>query len=328
MHDQERHILGIDISKQHFDVALLLPLGKRKNKKFSNNSKGFEQLAAWLASHGVESLHACLEATNTYGHPLGEFLYDRGFDVSLVNPARIKGFAQGELLRTKTDKQDASLIARFCQAMSPSLWVPEPRPVRELKALVRRLDALIEMHQQEVNRLDVADEVVRDDIEDHIRLLNGRIEELREAIGKHIDDDPGLRSQRELLLSIPGIGEKTVASVLSYFATIDRFASARKLASFCGVAPREVQSGTSIKRYGRMSKVGPAALRKALFFPAMVGLRHNPLLKEMARRLEAAGKPKMVIIGAAMRKMIHLIYGVLKNRTPFNEKLAQKPLAC
>ncbi len=328
MHDQERHILGIDISKQHFDVALLLPSGKRKNKKFSNNTKGFEQLAAWLNSHGVESLHACLEATNTYGHPLGEFLYDRGFDVSLVNPARIKGFAQGELLRTKTDKQDASLIARFCQAMSPSLWVPEPRSVRDLKALVRRLDALIEMHQQEVNRLDVADEVVKGDIEEHIQLLKSRMEELREAIRKHIDDDPDLRSQRELLLSIPGIGEKTVASILSYFATIDRFASARKLASFCGVAPREVQSGTSIKRYGRMSKVGPAALRKALFFPAMVGLRHNPLLKEMARRLEAAGKPKMVIIGAAMRKMIHLIYGVLKNKTPFNENFVQKPLAC
>jgi len=328
MQNPERFFLGIDISKKHFDAALLLPSGKRKNKKFTNNPKGFEQLATWLLAHGVDSMHACLEATNNYGHPLAEFLYDRGHDVSLVNPARIKGFAQGELLRTKTDKQDASLIARFCQAMSPSLWQPEPRQVRELKALVRRLDALIEMRQQEVNRLDVADEIVRAGIEDHIRLLDQRIEELRQAIRKHIDDDPDLRSQKELLLSIPGIGEKTVASLLSYFAVIERFSSARKLASFCGVAPREVQSGTSINRYGRMSKVGPAALRKALFFPAMVALKHNPVLMDLASRLEAAGKPKMVIIGAAMRKLIHIIYGVLKNRTPFDQNFGRESVVC
>lgn len=324
---QQYYFLGVDISKKHFDAALLLPSGKRKNKKFTNNIAGFQQLVAWLDSHGTQSLHACLEATNTYGHSLAEFLYDQGFDVSLVNPARIKGFSQSELLRTKTDKQDASLIARFCQAMSPALWVPEPRKVRELKALVRRLDALIEMHQQEVNRLDVAEEVVQDDIQDHITLLSRRIEELRKSIRQHIDDDPDLREQRELLLSIPGIGEKTVASILSYFASIERFSSARKLASFCGVAPREIQSGTSINRYGRMSKVGPASLRKALFFPAMVALQHNPALKQFGCRLRAAGKPKMVIIGAAMRKLIHLIYGVLKNRTPFDPNFVQKPLA-
>ena len=104
--------------------------------------------------------------------------------------------------------------------MSPALWQPEPRQVRQLKALVRRLDALIEMHQQEVNRLDVADDVVRDDIEAHIRLLEERIAQLRQAIRRHIDEDPGLRSQKDLLLSIPGVGEKTVASILSYFATI------------------------------------------------------------------------------------------------------------
>lgn len=119
MQDQSIYILGIDISRKHFDAALLRPSGRRKNKKFPNTSQGFEQLANWLAAHHVESMHACLEATNTYGHPLAEFLYDRGFQVSLVNPARISGFARGELLRTKTDKQDAPLIARFCQAMSP-----------------------------------------------------------------------------------------------------------------------------------------------------------------------------------------------------------------
>lgn len=328
MQNKQRYILGIDISKNHFDAALLLPTGKRKNKKFRNQPSGFEELHAWLSTCQAEPLHACMEATNTYGHRLAEFLYDGGFDVSMVNPARIKGYAQGELLRTKTDKQDAALIARFCQALSPSLWIPEPRNVRELKALVRRLDALLEMRQQEVNRLEVADPIVHPDIEAHIAVLTTRITQLRDAIREHIDNDPGLREQKELLLSIPGIGEKTVATVLSYFAAIERFSSAKQLASFCGVAPREIQSGTSINRYGRMSKVGPAQLRKALFFPAMVALKHNPLLLAMRDRLLAGGKPKMVIIGAAMRKLIHLIYGVLTTKSPFDPNRIQKSLAC
>lgn len=317
MNNQEKVILGIDISKKKFDVALLLADGKRKNKKFSNDRDGFNDLQVWLEQFEFSSLHACLEATNMYGHALAEFLFDCGYSVSMVNPARIKGFALGELLRTKTDKQDASLIARFCQKMTPSLWTPEPRNVRELKALVRRLDALIEMQQQEVNRLDVADEVIKAEISGHIDVLDERIRRVREQIQKHIDDDSGLREQRELLLSIPGVGEKTVATLLSYFAEISRFSSAKQLAAFIGVTPREVQSGTSINRYGRMSKVGPAALRKALFFPAMVAIRHNPAVQAFSHRLSEAGKCKMVIIGAAMRKLVHIIYGVLKNRTPF-----------
>lgn len=143
------------------------------------------------------------------------------------------------------------------------------------------------MRQQEVNRLDVADEVVRADIEGHVQLLDKRIKALRQSIREHIDGVPDLRSQKDLLLSIPGIGEKTVAAILSYFAAIERFTSAKKLASFCGVAPREIQSGSSINCYGRMSKVGPAA----------------------------------------MRKLIHLIYGVLKHRTPFDQEMGQKLLA-
>lgn len=322
MTKQDGFILGIDISKKHFDVALLLIDGKRKNKKFANNNDGFEQLQQWLIRFKAASLHACMEATNIYGHQLAEYLFDHGYKVSMVNPARVKGFAKSELLRTKTDKQDASLIARFCQALSPSLWRPEALNIRELKALVRRLDALIEMRQQEVNRLDVAEALIKPDILAHIEQLDERIKETRAQIKKHIDDDPALRQQRDLLLTIPGIGEKTVATLLSYFADIDKFSSAKQLAAFAGLTPRIIESGTSIHGHGSMSKIGPARLRKALFFPAMVALRHNPVLQEFNKRLTAAGKCKMVILGAAMRKLIHIIFGVLKHRTPFDPKIS------
>lgn len=318
MKNDDQFVLGIDISKKHFDVALLLPSGKRKNKKFPNTKGGFKSLLSWIDSFDVSHLHACMEATNNYGHPLAEFLYDSGFNVSMVNPVQVKGFAQSEMLRTKTDKQDASLIARFCKLMKPAYWEPEPKNVRELKALVRRVDALIEMKQQEVNRLAVADPIVAEDIQRHVELIASRIEELRSIIRKKIDNDPDLREQRDLLLTISGIGEKTVATLLAYFASVARFKSAKHLASYCGVAPTEYSSGTSVRRRGKMSKMGQAQLRKALFMPAMVALKYNPVLMELNRRLTAAGKPKMLIIGAAMRKLTHIIYGVLKNKTPFS----------
>ncbi len=260
-----------------------------------------------------------MEATNVYGNALAESLYDQNHKISVVNPARIKGFAQSEMLRTKNDKQDAALIARFCESLSPDLWQPEPLSTRQLKAMVRRLDMLIEMKQQEVNRLDVSDEVVQYDIRQHIKELEQRIKKIRAQIEDHINRDLDLKRKKELLLSIPGIGEKTMATVLPYFSATHNFDSAKKLASFCGVAPREYQSGTSINGRGAMSKIGSAHLRKSLFLPAMVALKYNPALKGLKERLSEKGKPKMVIIGAAMRKLIHIIYGVLKSNEPFDE---------
>lgn len=135
-------ILGIDMAKQKFDVALLVN-GKIKHKTLKNNKEGFEMLSQWLQKQGVEHIHACLEATGTYGDNLAAFLHDAVHTVSMVNPARIKGFAQSELIRTKTDKVDAGLIARFCLAMRPEAWMP-PRPeIRNLQAIVRWVDALI-----------------------------------------------------------------------------------------------------------------------------------------------------------------------------------------
>ena len=321
-HSTQHFILGIDISKARFDVALLKPDGKYKTKAFSNQPKGFAELLSWLAGHRVESVHACLEATNVYGEALATALYDHAHQVSVVNPLKIKGFAQSELSRTKTDQQDAKLIARFCQAMRPALWEPEPLKVRALKAMVKRLDALVTMHQQELNRQAVADRAVQGGLEDHIVYLEQQMARLRAQIDQHIDDDPDLKQQKKQLLSIPGIGPTSSSYLLAHFSTIKAFGSAKQMASFCGVAPAQRQSGSSLKGQAHLSKVGPPGLRKALFFPAMVALRYNPVLIALNERLTERGKPKMVIIGAAMRKLVHIIYGVLKNNTLFDPTLA------
>jgi transposase len=160
-----------------------------------------------------------MESTGIYGEELSEYLYDQGFQVSVVNPARIKGFAQSELIRSKTDKTDASLIARFCAAMNHSLWMPDPVEIRELRSLVRRVDALLGMRHQELNRLEVSNKILKKSIRKLIRYLDKEIEELKGEINKHIDRNPELRDKRKLLESIPGVGEATIHIVLSHFAS-------------------------------------------------------------------------------------------------------------
>lgn len=317
----EPAILGIDIAKRKFDVALLIA-DKMTVGKFDNTPKGFANLEGWLVKYGVERVHACLEATGTYGDALAEHLYHAGHVVSLVNPARIKGFGQSELSRTKTDRTDAQLIARFCSAMKPEPWQPLTPEVKELRALVRRLDELKSMHTQETNRLESADAVVRPSIQDMIDHIDVRILQVTRQIRDHIDRHPDLRGKRDLLETIPGIGPGTSAMILAEFGDVSRFQDAGQMASFCGLTPRQRQSGTSVRGRSMLSKTGSSRIRHALYMPALSAIRYNPVIRAFRARLLANGKHKMVIVGAVMRKLVYLAYGVLKSGRPFDPTLA------
>jgi transposase len=318
----EPTIVGIDIAKKKFDVALLLG-EKTKSGAFHNTPAGFATFARWLTTrHGEERIHACMEATGTYGEELALYLYRAGHVVSVVNPAKIKGFAQSELSRTKTDKSDAALIARFCRAMRPEAWQPPAPEVKKLQALVRRLEELNGMLTQERNRLATADEVVRPSIEEVILVLQERINHLRGLISDHIDQNPKLRANRDLLQSIPGIGPTTSAIILAEFGDVERFGDARHMASFCGLTPRHRQSGSSVRGKSRLSKTGSSRIRKALYMPALVAMKHNPVVAALRERLKGYGKCNMVIVGAAMRKLVHIIFGVLKSARPFDATIA------
>jgi transposase len=317
--------LGIDISKSKFDIALLREGSKFKHRVFPNTEAGFSQLSAWLVKQKVERVHACLEATGAYSEPLATFLHEQGQVVSVINPAQIKSYAQSHLSRAKTDKADATLIAQFCSERRPPAWSPLPQEVRELQALSRRLDSLLEMRQMEANRLDVTAgaEAVRSSLVEHLAFLDAEIARTERLIRSHIDRHPGLRGQRELLLTIPGIGETTAAKILGEIMDVKLYESARQLAAFAGLAPRVHESGSSVRRKARLSKAGAPRLRKALYFPAVVAMRHNPYVRRMSERLKARGKCPMQIIGAAMRKLVHIAYGVLKSGRPFDPAMAK-----
>ena len=313
-------VLGIDVSKDKLDCALCVE-GKYKSKVVTNNAQGFTDLLNWLHKWHVDSPHVCMEATGVYWEASAEFLAAHNLPVSVVNPAQIKAFGGSRLVRTKTDAVDARLIAEFCLRMTPEAWQPPSPAEQALRALVQRLDALQRMHTQERNRLSVAREAVRKGIADHLAWLDKEIEALTKQIRDHIDGDSDLKQKHDLLDSIPGVGERTIAAILAFGASPDHFANARQCVAFAGLNPRQHQSGSSVNGKPRMSKVGHALLRKTLYMPAMVTLYNTAWGKVFRNRLALAGKPPKLIIGAMMRKLLHVAFGVLKSGQPFNPAL-------
>ena len=305
-------VLGIDIAKQKFDAALLFD-GKTKHKSCKNSVEGFETLIIWLEKQGIQKVHACLEATGNYGEDLAIYLHEAGHTVSIVNPARIKGFAQSELIRTKTDKIDAGIIARFCLAMKPEPWIPPAPEIRFLRALVRRLDSLIDMRSQEKNRISTAHESVMHLIKEHIAYLDKEIEKIRQQIADLIDQNPDLKQKKDLLDSIPGLGKATIPHLLSELNDLEKFRHVREVVAFIGLAPKETLSGSSIKGKPRLCKIGHVRLRKALYMPALVSIQCNPMMIAFYKRLKEKGKNGKVIVCAIMRKLVHVIFGVLKS---------------
>lgn len=331
MNDERQYVLGVDVSKRKLDVALL-HAGKIRSKVFENTHHGHEKLQAWIGVQGAvpESTHVCMESTGPYGELLALSLSEAKWCVSVVNPAQVKGFAQSELTRNKTDRSDAALLARYCERMRPSRWQAPSPEWRELRAKVDRLEALKAMRQQECNRLEAHQAgqgaSLVSSVQEHIDWLDRKIEQLKAEIDDHIDGHPNLKADAELMASIPGIGSLTTLKLLAYLGDVRRFHSAKALAAFIGVCPQRRESGTSVRGRSGISRAGHGATRRALYMPGMVALRHNPVLKEFGERLRGAGLAPKAVVGAAMRKLVHLIYGIIKSGRAFDPNFHQSRL--
>ncbi len=313
--------LGIDVAKTKLDCALLRE-GKYRHKVVYNHTAGFAELLAWLEKQQVSApLHVCLEATNVYWESVAEYLVQAGHVVSVINPALAKAHAQSRGLRSKTDKVDAQLLADFCREKRPPAWQAPSPSERALRALVLRHQALVEMQTQEKNRLETAREAVNQSVREHLDWLEGELQRIEQAIARQIDDDPDLRGKRELLDSIPGLGERTIAVLLAYLGEMQRFGRASAFVAFTGLSPRLYESGSSVRGKPRLSKIGHAFLRRALYMPAMVVLWRTRWGTVFRERLAANGKPPKLIIGAMMRKLAQVAFGVLKSGLPFDPAL-------
>ena len=320
--------VGIDVSKETLDACLLpAPGGKARERAFANDAAGHAALAAWADEHSAgAAVGFCLESTGAYGEALATALADAGRHVAVVNPARVKyaGLMRGQ--GNKTDRADAKLIAEYAARERPPAWQP-PRPeVRELQALSRRRDDLRRLAAGEKTRLAAPGltAAVRTSLDRVVAFLEkeaGRLQAQADAV---VAADEGLCASRDLLRTIPGVGPVAANAILAELPDPGRFATAQQAAAYAGLAPREDRSGTSVKKRTRLSKAGNARLRKALYLPALTAVRFNPLVAAFYDRLVAAGKPKMAALGACMRKLLMIAYGVLKSRTPFDPTRGSK----
>ncbi len=317
---QATHILGIDIAKRKFDVCLRAAAagGPRHAHTFPNHAKGFKALNRWLAKHPVTQLHACLEATSRYGDALALHLQQHGHTVSLVNPRRTRHYADSRLVRTQNDTIDAALIADFCASQNPRPWQPVAESKRQLQDLVRTRGFFLNQKQQCRNRLETADPVSAKLLRQHVRQLDVTLDQLKTQITALLKTQPDLARQVDLADSISGVGWLTAAVAVAELPPIERLEHAGQAVALAGLDPRKKDSGTSVHTAPRLSKMGSRLLRQTLYMAALAALRHNPIIRALGERLKAKSKGGKRAVVAAMRKLVRLIYGVLKQGQPFD----------
>lgn len=320
------NVIGIDVSKAKLDCAWIKDrdAGKVKNKNFLNTPEGYRSLMDWAMKQckgPIKSIHFVMEATGIYHEAVAHALYQAGARVSVVNPAHIRDYAKSLGIRTKTDKKDSVVITRFGLTQTPRLWQPEPEEIRTLKALISRLEAIEKDIQREKNRLEKA-QISRtsDDVIVSIQTVLAQLEKERKRletlINRHIDSHPQLKQDRQLLESIPGVGPVISRLMISVIRSRD-FTSAPQCAAFIGLIPVHHESGTSVKGRPRLSKAGKASIRAKLYMAAVVSIQHNPDIKRQYERLLKNGKAKMSALCAAMRKLVHICFGVIKHQQPY-----------
>ncbi len=326
----DQALLGIDISKLTFNVCLS-GAETPHNAKFDNNPAGFRKLDAWLKEKKVPQVLAGLEATGPYGQSLMYHLHQRGHQVAQLNPRHVKNFAKSLGRRVKTDALDAKTIARFIQAVPPTIWSPPSLAVNELQQLVRYRNQLLTKIQVAENQLgsyrDQGTEVNRSisrGLRREIAFHREALKELEQVIRDWIATHKELRKAIDLLRTIPGVGPVVAATILAEIPQITAFATARQVAAFAGLTPSLEQSGTSVRRPGAMSKEGSSLLRKGLYMAALNVVRRDNPLRPIYEALVARGKAKRCAIGAMMHRLLRIAFGVLKSGQPFSPERLQK----
>lgn len=328
------HVVGIDIAKDDFALALARADGKEASDvvTFDNTRKGFEEMTQWLQARQVtlHQLHVVLEPTGGFELALACWLVDRQADVCVVNPYAAKQFAKSHLRRNKTDAEDAKSLRQMgVERPTMRRWTPPTDSALKIRQLHRRSRQLSKMIQQEKNRRQTPQlsDFERQSIDGILERLETELQSVDEELERVVSSDEELSRQRELLRSIPCVGRVISLLALALIGgRIDRFASARQLAAFAGVTPRQHQSGSTIRGRTTMSKVGDNRLRAALWRPAQTAKRHNPVVKKFVDRLRTRDptKGEDCLTGAAMHKMVRLMYGVLANDAPFDPNWATR----
>ena len=312
--------VGIDVAKDKFDIALFLNK-KYQHKCFDNNKKGHQTFLKWLAQY-TQMPWICMEATGHYSEIIAEFLAKHNIRVSIVNPLQIKSFARVKLSRNKNDIVDAQIIAEYCDKMQPRTFTPRSDSQKELKDLTKILDTLKEQLVRFKNQLaSTQGKIAKKSLLRLIKALEKEIIGIQAQLGGLVKDNESLNKKMSLITSIKGVGDLTAFKILAQIPDIHSFSNAKQFAAYIGISPKQRQSG-NFQGKTTISRIGDSRLRKALYMAALVAKRYNPALAPFVKRLELKGKAPKSIICAVMRKLAHIIFGILKNERPFDANFA------
>jgi len=291
---------------------------------FSNTAKGFQALGRWLGQHAAcpwDQLHACLESTSRYGDALAAWLYRQGVQVSLVNPRRVRDYANSQLTRTVNDRIDARLIADFCASERGTLrqWEPLSPGHRQLQDFTRARHSLVVERDRFGNLLETATGPARKVFQKQLRALERQIQQLDKALKQFVQQElpPELRQQIQLAQTVKAVGFITAATVLAELPPLDKLSQADQAVALFGLDPLKKTSGT-LETRARLSRMGSRRGRRALYMPALCALRFNPIIRQLRSRLASKGRTGKYIVVAAMRKLLRLIFGVIKQGKPFD----------
>ncbi|HEZ7307838.1 TPA: IS110-like element ISNgo3 family transposase, partial [Neisseria meningitidis] len=283
--------------------------------KFKNNDDGLKQFRLWIKGNRIRKVYIGMEATGIYYEKAADMLSSY-YTVYVINPLKIKDYGKSRFNRTKTDKADSNLIADYIKRHQDTLIPYQIPKNKALQKLINLKNQLQQQQKQIKNRLHSTEEdFIRNIHQDLIDTIQDKMEQVKIAISEQIKKQTDYNHYRNLQ-TIPSIGKDT-ASVLYAQLTEKHFKTANQFVSYAGLSPAIIQSGTSVRGRGRLSRYGNRRLKSTLYMPALCAYRFNAFPK-LINNLKKAGKPKMVIIVAIMRKLAKLAYYIVKTGQPYD----------
>ncbi len=300
--------VGIDVSKRWLDVHIQ---ERTKNWKFGNDADGIANLI--MLMKGVRATLIVFEATGGYERKAAKALREAGFSVVVVNPTRVRRFAEAMGILAKTDQIDSGVIAWYASVVRPPVNGQQTDLEEQLASRVERRRQLLVELVAEKNRLFTCPEWMKADIEEHVAWLEEHIDRLAAEIQAFIAGDPEWSERAQVIDSVPGVGEVTAATMVAELPELGKL-SGKKIAALVGVAPFNKDSGP--KKGKRRIFGGREGVRRTLFMAALSATKFNPVIRAFYERLLKYGKEKKVALVACMRKLLVIINSMVKK----NEK--------
>jgi len=329
--------VGIDISKDDFKVSFWQLKSDQSTRikgtrTFKNILSDFEALIRWMTKKAFSdvSIQVTVEATGVYHESLVHFLHDRDYRVNVVLPNMSKAYAKSLNLKTKTDKVDANMLGQMGIERDLRQWQPKTANMHSLKQLTRDRVQLLDEKTATSNRLHALkhsyqpNKAVMKRMKKRIKLLDSQLKEVEAQVVELVQADEKLSLIMDNICKVKGLGIITVATILAETNGFELFTSREQVVSYAGYDVVQRESGASVKGKTRISKKGNSFIRRALYFPALSVVQHEPPFKQMFLRIIKRNSIKMVAYVAVQRKLLLLIYALVKKQQPYDPEYYKK----